>query len=272
MILLRDTLKSERGLTFIEMIISIVILSLVAGVCAQMVAGAFDSWNYSRGKADLLNTARLAMERMVEGVRTTSWVLHPLMITDPKDPGFPGSSYYPRDILAVSGMIDNDADLLPDEDPGSDLYGNLVSGLMGIDDNYDGTVDNGNGDQDDDEDGTRNEDPVDGIDNDGDGRVDEDPDTAFYSSTEDDDGDGAQGEDVFDPVIYYLSGTDLRERHDQYTVTTQDNVIAENVAAFQVLRRMENGNTLIDIYLKLDNGSDSVELSTTAQARLMFKP
>jgi hypothetical protein len=62
------------------------------------------------------------------------------------------------------------------------------------------------------------------------------------------------------------------ERHNVLNATVSDDVIAENVAEFRVLRRRVNGNTLIDIYLKLDNGEDSVELSTTALARGMFKP
>jgi len=266
------TLKSERGLTLVELLISITIISLIAVVCVQLVAGALDSWEHNRGKEDLLNTARLAMERMVSGVRTTTWVLMPLKISDPTDPGYPASSWYPRDILAFSGMIDNDGDGLADEDTDWDICWNNRPGLRDIDDNNDGTVDNGANNRDDDEDGLVNEDLIDGIDNDGDNRVDEDPDGFFYTSQEDDDGDGAWGEDVFDPVIYYLNGTTLHERHDEYNWITADYAIAENVAEFRVLRRRVEGNTLIDIYLRLEKGEDSVELSTTAFARAMFKP
>jgi prepilin-type N-terminal cleavage/methylation domain-containing protein len=267
----QETLKSERGLTLVELLISIVIISLIAGVSTRMVGGALDSWEYNRGKEDLLNSARLAMERMVTGVRTTTWVCLPLMISDPTDPGYPTSSYYPRDILAVSGMIDQDGDGLADEDPAADIYWNNKPGLNGIDDNNDGTVDNGTN-KDDDEDGTVDEDPIDGLDNDADGRVDEDPGVAFYSSVEDDDGDGNWDEDIFDPVIFYLNGTTLRERHDEWNFTNSDDLLVENVAEFRVLRRRVNGNTLIDIYLRLDNGKDSVELRTSTIARAMFKP
>jgi prepilin-type N-terminal cleavage/methylation domain-containing protein len=268
----QETLKSERGLTLVELLISITIISLIAVVSVQMVGGALDSWEHNKGKEDLLSTARLAMERMVSGVRTTTWVLLPLMISDPTDPGYPTSFYYPRDILAVSGMIDNDGDGLVDEDPYKDIVWDNKAGLMGIDDNNDGIVDNGSTNQDDDEDGAANEDPIDGLDNDADGRVDEDPDNAFYSSADDDDGDGSLNEDYFDPVIYYLNGTTLKERHDVGGSTTNDSVIVENVSQFIVLRRRVNGNTLIDIYLKLDDGENSVELSTTTLARAMFKP
>ena len=266
-----EIIKSERGLTLLELLISITIISLIAVASVQLVAGSLDAWNYNRGKEDLMNTARLAMERMVTGVRTTTWVCLPLMISDPTDPGYPTSSYYPRDILAVSGMIDNDGDGLADEDPYRDIYDNVKPGLRGIDDNNDGTVDNGVS-QDDDEDGTSNEDPIDGLDNDADGRVDEDPTDAFYSSADDDDGDGDWGEDFFDPVIFYLNGTTLNERHDEWNITNSDDPLVENVAEFKVLRRRVNGNTLIDIYLRLDNGKESVELSTTTLARAMFKP
>jgi prepilin-type N-terminal cleavage/methylation domain-containing protein len=265
-------LKSERGLTLVELLISIAIISLIAGVSTRMVGGALDSWQHYRGKETLTNAGRLAMERMVAGVRSTTWVLLPLMISDPTDPGYPASSYYPRNILAFSGMIDNDGDGLFDEDPYYDITWSNKSGINGIDDNNDGSVDNGFSGADDDEDGIKNEDPIDGVDNDGDGRVDEDPDSAFYSSVENDDGDWASNEDVFDPVVFYLNGTDLRERHDEYNFTIADDVLAENVTDLMVLRRYVNGNTLIDIYLKLDNGTESVELRTTTVARAMFKP
>jgi len=266
-------LKSERGLTLVELLISIIIISLIAAVCAGMVGGALDSWSYNREKDELFSTARLAMERMVSKVRTTTWVLLPLMVSDPTDPGYPASSYYPRDILAVSGMIDNDHDGLADEDPYSDMDWSNKPGIKAVDDNNDGTVDNGANPQDDDEDGVANEDLIDGIDNDGDGRVDEDPDNTFYKiNQDDDDGDGSWDEDVFDPIVYYLDGTTLREEHLEYNFSLQDLVIAEHVAEFRVIRRRVNKNTLIDIYLKLDDGENAVELRTTALARGMFKP
>jgi prepilin-type N-terminal cleavage/methylation domain-containing protein len=264
--------KSPKGLTLIELMISIAIVSLISVVLAEMVGGALDSWRYGREKAELLSEARLAMERMVLKVRTTTWVLMPLMISDPDDPGYPTSSYYPRDILAVSGMIDNDNDGLADEDPYSDIDWNNKSGIKGIDDDNDGLHDNGASPKDDDEDGLNDEDPIDGIDNDGDGRVDEDPGNPFYGGSDDDDGDGAWDEDCFDPVVYKLNGTTIQESHWEFNSVFENNVIAKNVAEFRVLRRRVNKNTLIDIYLKLDDGENTVELRTTALARGMFKP
>ncbi len=266
------TLCPESGLTLMELLISIVIISLVAGVCIQLVGGALDSWSYSKGKAELLNTAQIVMERMVNKVRNTTWVLLPLMISDPTDPGYPASSYYPRDILAISGNIDNDGDNLIDEDMPDDITGDGKPGIKNIDDDNDGTVDEGEIFDDDEDAGSAGEDNIDGIDNDGDGRIDEDPGKYFYSNKQDDDTDGLLGEDPFDPIIYYLNGTTLMEQQNVQTATVSDNIIAENVSQFTVLRRRVNGNTLIDIYLKLDNGEDSVELSTSVLAHGMFKP
>jgi len=266
------TWKSDSGLTLTELLISIAIISLIAGVCVQLVAGSLDSWRYSKGKGELLSAARLAMERMVSKVRGTAWVLLPLMISDPNDFGYPGTAYYPRDILAVSANIDNDGDGLADEDPGADITGDGEPGIMMIDDNNNGFVDEGANNNDDEAMGLIDEDEVDGIDNDLDSRVDEDPGDGFYVSSSDDDNDGTSNEDPFDPLIYYLNGTTLMERQDVMGITTADNIIAENVSQFRVLRRRVDGNTLIDIYLQLDDGENSVELQTTALARGMFKP
>jgi prepilin-type N-terminal cleavage/methylation domain-containing protein len=266
------TFKSDRGLTLIELLISITIMSLISVVFAQLLGGALDSWRDSKSRGDLLSSARIAMERMVSKARDTSWVLLPLKVSDPTDPGYPASSYYPRDILAVSGNIDNDGDGLTDEDPGTDITADGASGIMGIDDNNDSVID-GEHIYDDDEDGFYEEDELDenGEDADLDGRFDEDPDSDFFQDGNDDDDDGLDDEDPFDPLIYYLNGTTLMERQNVLNATTADNAIAENVSEFSVIRRRVNGNTLIDIYLKLDDGEESVELRTTVLARSMFR-
>jgi len=209
------------------------------------------------------------MERIVFSVRETKWVLLPQRISDPGDPNYPSSSYYPRDLLAVAGNVDNDGDGLVDEDGNDDMTADGMPGIIGIDDDDDGFIDEGgaNKKQNDDEDyNIWNEDGIDGIDNDGDGRIDEDPGEKTYALNLDDDADGLQGEDPFDPLVYYLTGATLMERQDVLGVTIEDNVIAENVSEFRVVRRRVDGNTLIDIHLKLDNGKKTVVLDTTALA------
>ncbi len=62
---------------------------------------------------------------------------------------------------------DDDADGLIDEDLPNDIHHDFFPGIMLIDDDGDGSVDEGTGWAEDDEDGAENEDPLDGIDNDG---------------------------------------------------------------------------------------------------------
>ncbi len=250
--------------------ISLVLLSMLLLLCFRILTGALDTWNYGRQQSELLHSARFAMERMVRKVRETSWVLLPLRDSDPNDPLYPNQSYYPRTILAVSGGIDNDGDGLVDEDPGDDITGDNAAGIVGIDDDSDGLVDEGNVKKDGEGSGVTDNDAIDGIDNDGDGIVDEDPGQNFYGiqgkKGKDDDGDGAVNEDPLDPLIFYLSGSTLMERQDVLGVTASLIPLAENVAEFQVVRRRVNGNTLIDIHLRLDNGKEHVELNTTVLA------
>ena len=71
--------------------------------------------------------------------------------------------------------IDNDGDGSVDEDPASDINGDGCPGLCGVDDNNNGSIDEGSDDTNDDEDGNGFEDP-------------------------------------YDPVVFYLDGDALMER------------------------------------------------------------
>lgn len=114
---------------------------------------------------------------------------------------------------------DEDNDESIDEDPSFDLNSDGGPGVLGFDDDYDGTVDEGLND-DDDEDGLRNE-------------------------------------DWFDPVVFYLVGTSLVERlPDLNPVDGTDYTeypIAENVTHFRVERVADAGKraVLVDITLEL---------------------
>jgi prepilin-type N-terminal cleavage/methylation domain-containing protein len=263
--------NATDGLTLVELLVSIAVLSIIVVVFSQVVAAALDAWSYNRGKGEMLQSAQWAMERMVGRIRATTWVLGPLRIYDPGNPDCATPS--PRDVLVVSRALDNDGDGLSDEDPGSDITADSQSGVAGINDDNDGLIDEGS-QNDNDEDGATNEDGFDGIDNDSppDCRIDEDPRDDFFGGAWDDDGDGDNWEDPFDPVIFDLKAGVLRERYHEGAVIGKKVVLCENVSTFQVVRRRVNGNTLIDIYLKLDDGKDSVELNTTVLAFQRFDP
>ena len=157
---------------------------------------------------------------------------------------------------------------------------------MLIDDDGDGTVDDGAGWAEDDEDGFLNEDPLDGIDNDGDGSIDEDPPSDMTADScsgrcgvdddsdgqideaanDDDDEDGGTFDDPYDPVVFYLTSGTLMERTpvpwNEDGISTPDgpvdgrdfiaSPIAENVTRLRFERLpLSNGIQLVDITLEL---------------------
>ena len=130
--------------------------------------------------------------------------------------------------------VDNDKDGLVDEDLGDDITNDGAPGIVGVDDDNDGTVDEAST-RDDDEDGLVDEDAVDGADDDGDGRIDEDS-----GSLADDDGDAVANEDWLDPIVFRLSGTTLLERIPNLNPLDGTDYtelpLAENVSQFRVER------------------------------------
>jgi prepilin-type N-terminal cleavage/methylation domain-containing protein len=191
---------------------------------------------------------------------------------------------------------DNDGDGRVDEDIDSDNTFDAAPGIVGIDDDGDGTIDeleSGSGNKDNDEDGLPTEDHTDGIDNDGDGSIDEDPgqdmnkdiapgilgfdDDGDGSIDEghqrDDDEDGLENEDWFDPVVFYLNGSDLIERRPNLAAADgsdySEYVIAGNVTRFRVERIPASGrrSVLVDLTLEVAaaNG-EPVSLNTRIRA------
>ena len=96
-----------------------------------------------------------------------------------------------------------------------------------------------------------------GVDDDGDGSTDE-------GNVDDDDEDGSTDEDWLDAVVYFLSGTNLIERHPNLNPTDgtdyTERVIAENVSSFRVERLQQgvNRTELIDVSLGLSTTNASV--------------
>jgi hypothetical protein len=190
-----------------------------------------------------------------------------------------------------------------DEDLPNDNQHDFFPGIMLIDDDGDGTVDEGTGWADDDEDGAENEDPLDGIDNDGDGSIDEDPATdnngdgcsglcgvdddadgsIDESSADDDDEDGNTFDDPYDPVVFYLQSGSLVERMpapwDTDGISVPDgpvdgrdyieSVIAENVTRFRV-ERLDDGNVVevIELTLELTSPLTGESVSLQSQVRV----
>ncbi|MFV1950794.1 MAG: type II secretion system protein J [Nitrospinota bacterium] len=289
----------KKGLTLIEVLVSVAVLAIIAGLFTQVIYGALESWRYNNDKDKLLHDGQSAMEMMVNSIRNTKWVLIPIKNNNL------------RDILAVSAGIDNDGDGLIDEDPGADITNDGQPGIAGIDDDGDGSVDEGDMTDDDEmyagflkdqsslasvffsfitpdevyAGGTTlpapdpvDEDCLNWTDSDLDGAYDEDPSGDLYGQGyNDDDNDGTEDEDWFDPRIFYLKGNTLVvEEHivdgATKTLTITSENIAEDVTKFEVTRHRINNNTLIKIHLKLDNGKESAVFETTTLASNLMLP
>lgn len=129
------------------------------------------------------------------------------------------------------GNFDDDGDGAVDEDIDKDMNRDGKPGISGVDDDFDGTTDEG--------------------------------------SSDDDDEDDLDGEDWFDPVVFFLNGTTLMQRipninsvnGQQYT----HYVVAENVSQFLVKRLPGNdgASVLVDITLALTPpGGDPIVLNS----------
>jgi len=325
----------QRGISLIELLITVVIAAAIIAGMMGVLGGALQTENAVRERNDLTQQVRFAMQRMTAAVQGTRRLILPLAnnpITDWRDnvreetvpaSAPEGSSTKATAVLAVTldptidrnrdGWADanNDKDFMDldtngtrglgeperiDEDPPGDLTNDAASGIISIDDDGDGEVDEqqttlapdgnlGPLNDDDDEDDVANEDPWNGIDDDGDGTIDEDTkkdvthdgiagipnfdddgdSVEDEGDKNDDDEDGQVNEDWLDPVVYYLSGSNLIERLPALTDTNGDtfvtgadfneSVIAENVTNLRI-ERIAQGTSralLVDITLALTN-------------------
>jgi prepilin-type N-terminal cleavage/methylation domain-containing protein len=245
--------RNNTGHSLIELLIALSILAMVAATVSLILTGTLRSQRASAQHDELVQTARLAMERMVVHIRRANRTLLPL------------ANNPTRSVLALGGFVDNDGDGRYDEDPPDDRTADGAAGIVSLDDDGDSSTDEGLAD-DDDEDGAVNEDAIDGIDNDSDGAIDEDP-----PAHGNEDNHGGTNEDPIEPVVYYLDTTTrtLRERFPINSTTSVTTDLAAQVEVFQVQRLVgANGVTLINILLRLkDTSGNVVELQTQAAPR-----
>lgn len=302
----------QPGFTYIELLISLLLGSLLMVGISSALSTGFSGSEPVRGKNELNRQARFAMQRMQQAVSQSPWLLVPFadrMATV-------GWKENERDVLAVTlphnidsdgdgvADADNDGDGLFDEDLPADTSNDGASGLIGIDDDGNGSVDEGNAANDDEYHigfalFDTNEDAIDGDDNDGDGSVDDDPPADMNrdgcsgrcdvdedgdgnsneDNPENDDEDDQDDEDWYDAVVFYLSGSDLIERTPvpwdedlSGSVDGRDFVeqtIAENVTLFAVVREPMTGERtqLVSLSLQL-TASDGQNVQLTTQVRV----
>jgi prepilin-type N-terminal cleavage/methylation domain-containing protein len=302
--------SGQQGLSLLEVLLAVAIGGVLIAAISGVVGNALDAGRDTRVQNDTLQQARFAIQRMVHAVSKTRYLMIPLG----ENPATTWTESI-RNVLAVTldptldrnkdGWADanNDKDFLDvnksgsrdageperiDEDTDNDSTNDGKSGIIGIDDNGDGTVDAQNV-MDNDEDSLKFEDNINRIDDDGDGSIDEDTDWDMNGdgkpgvagvdddfdglidegNKDDDDEDGVRNEDWLDPVVYFLSGNTLMERLPNINPVSGTNYteypIADNVSQLLVTRLMGgNGSTaLVEITLTLSPpGADPVTLTT----------
>jgi len=221
--------RDVAGFSLLELLVTVAVAGVLMAGLAGVVGQTLAQWAYAGGRQELLRQGHYALERMVDAVAATQRLLIP-RVDDP----LTGHDESLRDVLALTldpaldrdgdgyADADNDRDLRVDEDIPADNNRDGGPGIVGLDDDGDGVVDEGvmpAAAEDNDEDGQLSEDWVDGVDNDGDGTVDEDlPKENFNSASGagavDNDGDGQAHEDWLDTVAFFVraDGTALMER------------------------------------------------------------
>ena len=323
----------QRGLTILEILVSVAIGAVLILSLSGVTGQALDANDQSRSKMQLLQDGQFAMDRMLTAVSGSSTLLLPLADNPGtawrehvREQTVPASAPEPFSVLATAVLAvvlpasqdidedgwsdaNSDKDFLDingnsSRDPGEperideDLFHDATNdgapGIVGIDDNGNGFVDDSfSGVHDNDEDYSAHEDFFDGIDNDGDGSVDEDanhdnnddgePGIAGVDDDldgsideghkDDDDEDGVNNEDSLEPVVYFLQGSNLIERrpmpydvNDDKTIDGLDyleSVVAEGVTRFRIERipAPPGGRVTVDVTLELAaQGTDPVRL------------
>ncbi|MDH3642225.1 MAG: prepilin-type N-terminal cleavage/methylation domain-containing protein [Gammaproteobacteria bacterium] len=318
----------SRGFSLIELLLAIAIGALVIAGLSGVLGRSLHTYHTVSEQNALTRDAQFAMQRIVRAVSHSRRLLLPL--ADNPNTNWPeniraqtvppsapiGDSTLATAVLAVTlpayidldfdGFpdADDDRDGLIDEDLPNDNHHDFEPGIMLIDDDGDGVVDDGTGWAEDDEDGAQNEDPLDGIDNDGDGSVDEDAPSDNNGDTcagvcgvdddgdgqvdegafDDDDEDGGSFDDPYDPVVFYLSGGALIERMpvpwNEDGISVPDgpvdgrdfvtHEIAANVTRFRVERipQASGQPQLVDITLELTSPATGEMVSLQTQVRV----
>jgi prepilin-type N-terminal cleavage/methylation domain-containing protein len=300
--------RYQQGVTFIEVLIVAVIAGLLIVGLNGIVGQALQSKQQTESRNQLSRDANFALQRMIQALSHTRLLLLPFPdkpstndtenIREQTDPSSLKTDTNALDTAVLAMTLpayvdlnadgvadaDNDGDGRFDEDLPADSTNDDAPGIRGIDDDDDGWLDGWFVKENDDEEFyVRDEDPINGNDDDGDGSIDEDPPADMNADgcpgdcyvdddgdgavdegdVADDDEDGSTNEDWYDPLVFYFNNGTLIERtpvpwdeSGNGSITGQDyvtSVIAEHVRRFRVERIAQGTDPglRVDILLEL---------------------
>lgn len=297
----------ERGFSLIELLIALALSSVLLLALNGVTGQVLTTYDAVTTRNALSRDLHFAMAQIARATESSNYLLVPYS----DHVATTGVAENIHTVLAVTldhmtdldgnGVpdADNDGDGRFDEDPPADWTNDGAAGIVGIDDDLDGAVDEGSAEADD-ESATANTDHVNGIDDDGDNNIDEDPaadlngdgcpgicgvdDDADGSVDEggssNDDEDGATDEDWLDPVVFYLRGTELVKRQpvpwdeDGNGVRNGrdyvESVIAENITRFRVerLAAVTGAPEMIEVNLQLTDPVSGESVSLQSRMRV----
>ena len=288
--------SNHSGLSLVELLITVSIAGLIMLSINGMLAIGLQSTQATQKKNAITRQARFAMTVMVQTIQASPRLLLPLA-----NSAIRGDTSDDHGVVAVTlnhtrdldgnGIpdADNDGDGQFDEDLPADANNDGRRGIAYIDDDKNhGAELSSFFNNDDDEDfalfdnSNRDEDWVDGIDNDNDGLIDEDPPADMNNDgcsgacnvdedddgnnneddPEDDDEDGQTNEDWYDSVVFYEKDGTLYQRmpvpwdeNADGKLTGKDyieSILVENVSSFVVTRLTSDNSTPQLVELKLE--------------------
>ena len=68
-----NILKNTRAFTFIEMILTIIVIGIISGVTAKILLSGLDTYSFIVNRKDATQHVRVAMERMVSELNKVEW-------------------------------------------------------------------------------------------------------------------------------------------------------------------------------------------------------
>lgn len=283
----------QKGMSLIEAMLSLVVGSLLVASLATVLGTSLDADQELKSDLDRAEDAQFALNRLENWLRRTPFVLTPQLGKSANGIAFAIDPSLDSDGDGFADA-DNDRDGRSNEDTSADIDADSGNGWFGFDDDGDGTADEtdagtpGN----DDEDGSIDEDPMNGIDDDGDGLLDEDwgadnngdgcpglcgvdddgDGTADEGAVDDDDEDGQSDEDWLDIAGIGKFGGQLSESLPVLGAssgvfrTTQS--LIDNVDRLLVRRTaLDGARERIDIELDLIGYRGDVQTYTRSVSR-----